>query len=167
MKRRRRRTRSRTRRRRWRQGPLGGPASSGNDRHWAAGAPIPSCSPRPPGAQGTGWGHRTAPCRSGTHNYGSGKNRARGLCPQPHHQHLPQASPGRHSLCPYGPGRRKVDGTAATRPPDQRAAWGQGGAACHGQAGEPRGPQPTTTGFPGSPEGQPPRMGSRARVATK
>lgn len=128
-------------------------SSSGNVRHWAAGAPIPSCSPRLPGAKDTG-----LQVQVGAHRQGRRKNQVTGHCPQLHHRHLPEASPGCHSLCPFSPGRRKVDGTAATRSPDQKAGWGEWGTACPGQAAEPRDTPPpaTTRGSLGAQRGSPP-----------
>lgn len=138
-------------------------SSSGNVRHWAAGAPIPSCSPRLPGAKDTG-----LQVQVGAHRQGRRKNQVTGHCPQLHHRHLPEASPGCHSLCPFSPGRRKVDGTAATRSPDQKAGWGEWGTACPGQAAEPRDtPPPQPPEDPWEPRGAVPQNGNQGKTGNK
>ena len=146
--------------RRWRQqwrAGLGSPSQRGV---FSTPGPTSSCSPRPPGAKGTRKRQRTAAAARGQHSQRSGKSRAKGHRPRLHRQRLPRASPGRHSLCPFGPGGRKVDGPAATGSPDRRAGRGEQGAGCPSQAGEQR-PQPPED--PWEPRGAPTPDGKQGK----
>lgn len=82
---------------------------------------------------------------------------AQGPSPQLRRRRLPRVSTGHHSLCPSGPGRRKVGGIAAA---------GRGGVQpAPGRLGSQKAPHHQR--IPGSPKGHTPVAGTAARVATR
>lgn len=145
--------------------------SSGSVRHRAAGAPLALLLPR--AARSRGPRAQDCKCSAGGRGYhrGSGKNRARGCCPQLRRQPLPRASPGRHGLCPFSPGRRKVDGDRRHWVPGPKSWLGQGGGGRVQLAPARLVSQeaPQSAWVPREPRGAapPPRTGAGARAATE
>lgn len=138
--------------------------SAGNVHHTQPGPHIPPVL-QAAGSQGTGKGRRTTAAAWGEHSQRNGKNWARDCRLQLHHQCLPWVSPGRQSLCPFGPGRRKVHGTAATGSPNRRASWGHGVQTAPARLVSQEASNHQR--ISGSPGGTPPRKGTRARAATE